>query len=180
MAGRDPGEATHTFLDSLRRAVSCVCPDVLIVSGYGPRPEPNAVSFDRRRPARLQGDARLLLRVRIEFVYVQTADHSAPWKVSIVGYWYSIETSEEQDLVAYHWHPNAPGEHTSPHLHIGHAAQIGYAPIAGAHLPTGPVALESVLRLAISDLGVEPRRADWREVLDETQSTSDVARRTEG
>lgn len=35
-----------------------------------------------------------------------------------------------------------------------------------AHLPTGRVSVESVLRLLLHDLDVTPRRDDWREVLD--------------
>lgn len=114
--------------------------------------------------------------MRLEFVYLQVADHRGPWKVNTVGYWYSLETSEERELLAYHWHPGATPELTFPHLHIGHAAQVAYAPITEAHLPTGHVVLEDVLRLAIAHFGVKPQRADWRQVLDETQGAYDDVR----
>ena len=60
--------------------------------------------------------------------------------------------------------------HTSPHMHLGPAAEIGFTDLGRAHLPTGRIGLADVLRLAIRDLGAEPRRDDWREVLDEAQS----------
>jgi hypothetical protein len=85
---------------------------------------------------------------------------------------YALEMSlqNQTELLAYHWHPNAPGEITIPHLHLSAAAQVRYAPLVKAHLPTGFVALQDVLRLAVDDLGVRPLRADWRTVLDETQA----------
>ena len=86
-----------------------------------------------------------------------------------MGYWYTIETEAEQEIIAYHWHPNAPGEVTFPHVHLGYAVKVEDEAMAKAHLPTGRVALEDVLRLAIRELGVRPLRTDWQEVLDATQ-----------
>jgi hypothetical protein len=40
-----------------------------------------------------------------------------------------------------------------------------------AHLSTGPVALEDILRLVITEFGVTPRRADWDTVLQRTRHT---------
>ncbi len=58
---------------------------------------------------------------------------------------------------------------TWPHLHLSQAS-IGHpATLLGAHLPTGRIALEEVIRLADLDLGVRPRRPDWSEVIRETQ-----------
>jgi hypothetical protein len=37
------------------------------------------------------------------------------------------------------------------------------------HIPTGRVALEDVIRLAVEEFHVEPRRADWNEVLIRTR-----------
>ncbi|CAA9563974.1 MAG: hypothetical protein AVDCRST_MAG73-3986 [uncultured Thermomicrobiales bacterium] len=49
-------------------------------------------------------------------------------------------------------------------MHIGGA--LGGIPFAKLHVPTGPIALQDILRFAIVELGVAPRRAGWREVLD--------------
>jgi hypothetical protein len=59
-------------------------------------------------------------------------------------------------------------------MHLGAAAELGFADLGRAHLPTGRIGLEHVLRLAIRDLGVEARRDDWREVLDEAQEANEA------
>ena len=61
-------------------------------------------------------------------------------------------------------------------LAVGSAARVGYAALVTAHVPTGRVALQDVLRLAITDLGTRPQRDDWRQILDETQSAYEMAR----
>ena len=53
----------------------------------------------------------------------------------------------------------------APHLHLGPAADIGRAALTTAHLPTGPVGLHQVLRLAIESFEVAPIRQDWDQVL---------------
>ena len=44
------------------------------------------------------------------------------------------------------------------------------------HFPTGRVSLEDVLHLAIKEFGAKPARADWEEVLEETQATYEALR----
>jgi hypothetical protein len=48
---------------------------------------------------------------------------------------------------------------------------MGSEALARAHVPSGAVLLEDVLRLAIEDLGVRPARADWSDVLDATRAS---------
>jgi hypothetical protein len=174
VAGRDPAEATQNFVDPLQKAISCVCPDVLLTTGYYRRAEPHVLFFGRA--ARLRGDSRLRLRVTLEFTHVQAPDPRGPWKVTIAGYWYALEAEDEQELIVYHWHPNAAGEITFPHLHLESAAQVGYRGLVGTHVPTGWVELQDVLRFAITHLDVKPRRDDWRQILDQTQATDDEPR----
>ena len=66
-------------------------------------------------------------------------------------------------ILAYHWHPVGVSPVTAPHLHLG--GQLMDVDVGKAHLPTGVVSLQAVLRLAIADLGVAPLRDEWREVL---------------
>jgi hypothetical protein len=49
-----------------------------------------------------------------------------------------------------------------------------------AHLPTGRVSVESVLRLLLHDLGVTARRDDWGEVLDDAEPRYLTHRRWSG
>lgn len=100
------------------------------------------------------------------------------WRVTTVGYIYELHDRTLATVVGYHWHPIPGGEIDYPHIHIGRqfahrslpADVRSYADrLVRSHLPTGPIVLPTVLRLAITDFGVEPLRADWAEVLDETE-----------
>ena len=72
--------------------------------------------------------------------------------------------------ILYHWHPQGTSTVNFPHVHLRPGGQLGGTRINEAHFPTGLVALEEVLRLAIREFGVRPRRPDWAEVLDSTQA----------
>lgn len=76
---------------------------------------------------------------------------------------------DEVEILSYHWHPSGRSAVTWPHLHLGQAGIGHHATLLAAHMPTGRVALEEVIRLAIVDLGVEPRRRDWPDVIRESQ-----------
>ena len=91
------------------------------------------------------------------------------WSVQTTGHVYQLRAGE-RELLAYHWHPRGLSPHTAPHMHLGVAAELGFADLGSAHLPTGRIGLDDLLRLAIRDLGVEPRRDDWREVLGEAHA----------
>jgi hypothetical protein len=103
----------------------------------------------------------------MHFRHVEVVDHRGLWTVQTVAYWYTFEVSQddETEIISYHWHPTASGGITFPHLHLGPAATPRYEPLVTAHVPTGRVDLEDVLRFAIQDLGVQPRRADWDAIL---------------
>jgi hypothetical protein len=49
----------------------------------------------------------------------------------------------------------------TPHLHLGPAAEIGSVSPLTALLPTGMVALQEVIRVAIERFGVVAVRQDW-------------------
>lgn len=82
------------------------------------------------------------------------------------AYLFAIGDDSGRELIAYHWHPQGPSRVTGPHLHVHADIQLGSAWLPKAHLPTGTVALQDVLRLAIEELGVEPLRDDWQAVLE--------------
>jgi hypothetical protein len=108
----------------------------------------------------------------LEFIHrysiAETDGELGPWKASSAEYVYRLLDHEQNTIVAYHWHPHtgsrAPHPIVWPHLHVS-----GPGGLRRVHLPTGRVSVESVVRLAILDLQVEPRRKDWREVLENGQ-----------
>lgn len=58
---------------------------------------------------------------------------------------------------------------TDPHLHV--RASVAGVPLDKAHLPTSPVEVSQLVQFLIRDLGVEPIRSDWQEVLSSTLDT---------
>jgi hypothetical protein len=94
-----------------------------------------------------------------------------PWKVETRAYSYALCGVEGAELLAYHWHPETEEEGRrvrEPHLHVRDPRAPRW-PLRKAHLPTGRVALEDVVVLAI-ELGAKPLRRDWRVVLVRTRA----------
>lgn len=50
-----------------------------------------------------------------------------------------------------------------PHLHVKPATTP--IDLSAAHVPTGRVAIEAVVRFLLEEMGVAPQRADWDAVL---------------
>ena len=103
----------------------------------------------RGEPVRLPGDLRLSLAATIHFSHPLVPGQQGLWQVSLAGYRYTLEASDGRELVSFHWHPRASGEINFPHLHLGAAAAIGHDALWKAHIPTGVIQLEDVLRPAI-------------------------------
>jgi hypothetical protein len=171
MAGKTAKEAVDNFLQPLQRAVSCVTRTVLLAGGgYYPRTSPHVVTLGDGGPVRLSADSHLSLSVTHHYRVVEDSEpHRGPWKVSSSGYLYSLEDGDGREIISYHWHPTERSRITSPHLHLGAGAKVGYSHLVTAHLPTGRIALEQILRLAITELDVQPLRADWEQILNSTQ-----------
>ena len=122
------------------------------------------VSLPGSAPTVLRGRVGLSLLVRHGYVLRSASDTPGDWWLETTQYVYLVSEVGGPGYVAYHWHPLGRSSTTTPHLHV--PTTIGALDLADAHLPTGPVSLPAVLRLAITELGVRPMRADWREVLD--------------
>ena len=80
---------------------------------------------------------------------------------------YQLQDRDGRLCLAYHWHPTGRSPFTAPHLHVG--CRIPPHDLSKAHLLSGPVTLPMVIRMAITELGVEPLRADWEAVLDRAE-----------
>lgn len=144
-----------------------------VSGGYHVAEAPHALMLAGGEAVQLRGRNDLSLWVHQNYRVVELEGRGRSWTVRTVGYVYRL-VAGGRELVAYHWHPRGRSPHTFPHMHLGPAAEIGFTDIGRAHLPTGRIGLADVLRLAIRDLGVEPRRDDWREVLDEAQGADEA------
>lgn len=176
MPGRTPHEAVQNFLSPLQRTLSRFTPNVLTVGGgYRPGAE-HVATVNGGRPTRLSGNDRLGMILTMRYRIIEEPQPGVgPWRVETTGYLYVIGDGEDREIVAYHWHPTAAI--TWPHLHVGAAAGDRSPALAKAHLPTGRrVAVEQVLRLAV-ELGAEPLRADWEQVLQESLEAFEQWRR---
>ncbi len=170
MAGRTPAEAVGAFLVPLQKALACVTPTVLNVSGgYYVADRPHALTLGDGDPVPLSGAHELALSVAQNYRVMEFEGPRGPWKVQTTSYFYELRRGEKE-LLVYHWHPRGASPHTNPHLHLGPGAELGFELLQGAHVPTGRIALEELLRLAITELSVRPRREDWAEVLADTQA----------
>jgi len=146
-----------------------VSPAVLDVGGgYHVADTPHLVMLAAGAAVPLRGSTDLSLWIHQNYLVAEDEGRRRSWKVRTTGYMFQLRVGE-RELIAYHWHQRGLSPHTVPHVHLGPAAEIGFVDLARAHLPTGRICLADVLRLAIRDLGVEPRRDDWREVLDEAR-----------
>lgn len=124
----------------------------------------------------LAGKRRLGLASQFYYRVEKAEGESGPWKVTTEAYQHALEDEDGREIIAYHWHPERGSAYNYPHLHIGTGIGASLGEIHKRHFPTGRVSLEDVLRLVIKEFGAEPARADWEEVLEETQATYEVRR----
>lgn len=149
-----------------------MCQGVITVSegGYG-QGRVHAVTANRGEPIWLPTTDAPIKRLGLTLeVWYELAEDPAGrradrWRVKTRAYEYALVDDQHQEFAAFHWHPSGQSAIRWPHLHIGPALSYSNY-LSNAHLPTGRVAFEQVIRLAIEDLGVQPRRNDWRRVLD--------------
>jgi hypothetical protein len=152
-----------------------VCHAVVLSSGVQNPAAIHALTISDD-PVPLGGPERVSLSARHHYRIIETDDPRGPWRLASVGYLYMLIARDGREVIAFHWHPNGRSPVTFPHIHLGPAAMVGHVKLAAAHVPTGRVALADVLHLAISELTVEPQRADWETVLDEAKAADEAVR----
>lgn len=161
MPVRSPQAARERFLAPLRRSLSCVT-SALVYAPAGKRPgdvEALALSED---PLWLRSASvgRIQFLLGHEFKVVQ--EGRKDFRVTTTGYRYHLLDEDDRELIAWHWHPDAGAGY--PHIHVPAGLVT-----RKAHIPTGRVSIESVLRFLIDDLRVRPARDDYADVLKESE-----------
>jgi hypothetical protein len=138
----------------------------VLAKEHAPDGGPDALTL-AAQPARLGGPLGIGLAVTHLYAVVPTGEPAASWRVSSRAYHYELTTADGRQLLRYDWHPTGRSAVTRPHVHLRrHAAPID---LSRAHVPTGRVSPEAVVRFAIEELGVPALRSDWRTVLDEAE-----------
>ena len=84
----------------------------------------------------------------------------------------SIDGNNLQELIAFHWDREPPGStgRSDPHLHVGPAvlrkgSSFTIDDFHKLHIPSSHIRFPSVIRFLIEELGVEPLRSNWDEIL---------------
>jgi hypothetical protein len=139
---------------------------VISPRGTDPSFGPHSLSIAQVTPPRLRCSQREIYLAVVHQYRIIEDDPTTrgPWRVQSVGYSYILHGEGGKELFAYQWHPGGPSPITSPHVHIGTGLGLTDLSVPKLHVPTARVSLEQVIRLAI-ELGAEPIRDDWDEVL---------------
>jgi len=143
---------------------------VLFVDGKDEKAE-HSLSFPGGEPATLGKDKRYTLNIRQMYRVVKREDERGPWKVQTTGYFYALTGEDGATILEYHWHPAGSSPVVVPHLHLEKGAGNLRDDLHRAHIPTGRIAIEDAIRLAIEAFEVEPLRDDWDAVLKSSQDS---------
>lgn len=173
MAGRNPHEAFENFRHPLQRALSCVNEEAhlwaLSSNGYSPGQD-HALVPNRGELVDLLSEQEIKLTSLFTYRVEKAEGERGPWKVKTTAYLHALEDGQGREIIAYHWHPAQGSAHSFPHLHIETGIGANLGRVHKYHIPTGRVAFEDVLRLAMNEFGVEAQRPDWDNVIGQTQA----------
>ena len=168
MAGRTPREAHDAFAGAYQRALLCISRAHFKTEGHRDAGALHSAKLGIS-PTPLRGTLPLDLLMLLSYRIVEVRAPSHQWVVRLTDYYYTLADTTGRELFAYHWHPVGRSSVTWPHLHLGPALGQLSPPATQAHFPTGLIAIEDVLRLAIRWFGVIPQRQNWEAVLDGTR-----------
>ncbi|MEU2508783.1 hypothetical protein ABZ621_29270 [Streptomyces sp. NPDC007863] len=145
--------------------------------------EIHTVSLNRGDPVGFKiPDDKIFLEASIKFtitqrerdVFGQPVGAADRYKVSTRGYMYSVTSSDDEEQIAWHWHPTGSSDVEYPHSHIGSAALNPNGLLKKKHhLRTGRMTFEGVVFNMITQWGVTPRNLNYEEILEENQATFD-------
>jgi hypothetical protein len=110
--------------------------------------------------------------MRIDCRLERTRAESSGFEPVAVAYVFDVLDRDGNEIAAYHWYPGGVSRVTTPHMHmskrlapleLGH----GEAPLimSDLHFPTNHVYLRDVVRFLIEELGVQPIREEWHDIL---------------
>jgi hypothetical protein len=162
---RQVRDAVERHRSAAQRAIGCVSTATLIVrQAVSNHAHLRPVVLNNGEPAALNND--VLIRV----TYVIDTSTVVGTGISVVGYGYTLLHDSGAEIVSYQWHPRTPESVPFPHVHFGPASvrpdsAVRPGDLHKVHFPTGYVSLEEVIRLAIVEFGVNPRRGDWATIL---------------
>lgn len=182
MAARTPRAAIEDVLTRLTTVIRCVSDQPLHAVGQRKAPqEPVSIAFlPLLKPAVLHtmpGRARIALAIKHDLLVMRVNMRRNEFEAITAAYAYRVLDHNGDEIIAYPWHPNSASNVIHPHLHLSHSIKpVPSAPsndppiaLADMHVATGFVSLSDIVRMLIIEFGVEPRRAGWETILEETE-----------
>ena len=136
-----------------------------VAGGYHPSPFPHRLTINGGQLVALGGPSQFMLGLQQNYRIVESEQSGTPWRVDVVGYDYVTYDAEQREVLLYHWHPRGNSPVSTPHLHLEQGARVGRPEVRDAHLPTGDVSLNAILRVLIEEMDVRPLRPDWESIL---------------
>jgi hypothetical protein len=133
--------------------------------GFAPDSMPHPFALAKGEVVRLRGESQVGLTVLEEYELSEAADGG--WETRVVSYFYAVEHAGSE-LLAYHWHPQGHSRVAEPHLHVRGGREVEGQPVGRLHLPTRRIRLEAIVAFVIEELGAEPLRSNWRDILSST------------
>jgi hypothetical protein len=175
LTAREFGGALRRYVEPLHDALQCITRERLIVDSRSDVvAQPFTVALRDTAPVPLRGAVPLHIRVaQVAGLFENPpGQRMVSHEVRCLRYIYAFSTASDQEILAFHWTPDAHDANTVtfPHLHIGRAITAGQSAIRPrdihkAHIPTGVVTLTAIVWLAITEFGVTPLRRNKEDVL---------------
>ncbi|GLW32307.1 hypothetical protein [Actinoplanes regularis] len=166
MPGKNPSEAFYNFHRPLQQNITCLSRDDVLVASPGGRHElgkTHGLSL-AGGPMLLTGEG-LQLDVGLQYELIKTGETGKnAYRVTTRAYAYTLLDEDNKPLYGWHWHPFGKSSFFAPHTHPFGMGAHSILPHR-AHMPSGRVSLESVVRCCIDQLGADAARDDWDKLL---------------
>ncbi len=110
------------------------------------------------------------------FRIIEDTRYDGEYKASTLAYIYAVqldapENEGDSEVIAWHWHPLTTPDRPAPHIHVRAERNDLGVTMSKAHIPSGRVSFEEIIRFLIEDLHVEPDRPeDWQEIVGDSES----------
>jgi len=131
--------------------------------GVNVREKTHHLSFVGKPPLAQLSGTELFLFFSQNYRIVQCSHDDQAWKVSTTSYFYRLDDEEGNEILSYHWHPHSAPAY--PHLHLKRGSLVGRAELQKTHMPTGRVAVESVVEFLVETFNVVPLEEDWEHIV---------------
>jgi hypothetical protein len=158
VAGKNPREAADNFIGFLKETLSCISSHY--VKAFQESNRLYKFYYDPYAKVCDGDGGEYCLSITQIFRVVPHSELNGQFKAKTQEYSYRLlgGPEEQNEIIAYHWHPLEPGVHW-PHLHLKALPKV--------HLPTSRVCLEDVVSMLIRDYHIKPHRshAECNEIL---------------